>query len=183
MAPHVGYRRVSSYGQNTDRQLVGVELDRVFEDKASAKDAKRPALQECLQYLRTGDTLHVHSIDRLARNLSDLQSLVQELTGRGVTVRFHKENLTFGNGDNPTNTLMLQLLGAISEFERTLINERRREGMAQAKKQGKQIGAKRKLTPEQVEEIRRRVAQGEAKKTLAREYGVSRQTVYASLAG
>ncbi len=74
---NVGYVRVSSVDQNLDRQLNEIELDKVFTEKASAKDAKRPRLQECIQYLREGDTLHVHSIDRLARNLVDLQNIIQ----------------------------------------------------------------------------------------------------------
>jgi len=178
---NVGYIRVSSYGQNTDRQLAGLDLDQLFEEKASAKDTKRPVLQECLRYLRKGDTLHVHSMDRLARNLFDLQKLVGELTGQGVAVQFHKEHLTFTGEENPMATLLLQVMGAIAQFERTLIKERQREGIAAAKAKGKQVGAKPKLTGEQVAEIRQRVAEGAFKSDLAREYGVSRQTLYASL--
>jgi DNA invertase Pin-like site-specific DNA recombinase len=178
---NVGYIRVSSYGQNTDRQLAGVKLKEIFEEKASAKDIKRPVLQECLRYLRKGDTLHVHSMDRLARNLADLQQLVTGLTGRGVAVQFHKEHLTFTGEENPMATLLLQVMGAIAQFERALIKERQREGIAAAKANGKQVGAKPKLTHEQVAEIRQRVAGGAFKSDLAREYGVSRQTLYASL--
>jgi DNA invertase Pin-like site-specific DNA recombinase len=177
----VGYIRVSSYGQNTDRQLVGIELDKAFEEKASAKDTKRPQLQACLEWLREGDTLHVHSIDRLARNLEDLLNLVKQLTSKGVTVNFHKENLVFDGNDNPMQRLMLQLLGSVSEFERSLINERRREGMAQAKAKGKQIGAKRKLSGDDVKSIKQRLACGETKLSLASEYGVTRQTLYSAL--
>lgn len=178
---NVGYIRVSSYGQNTDRQLVGIELDKEFEEKASAKDTKRPQLQACLEWLRDGDTLHVHSIDRLARNLEDLLNLVKQLTGNGVTVNFHKENLVFDGNDNPMQRLMLQLLGSVSEFERALINERRREGMAQAKAKGKQIGAKQKLSTTDVKTIKQRLAMGETKKALAAEYEVTRQTLYSAL--
>src|SRR5689334_5747255 len=96
----VGYVRVSSVGQNTVRQLDGVALDKVFEEKASAKDAQRPVLQEALRFLREGDTLIAHSMDRLARNLADLQRIVAELTTRGVVVHFVKENLTFTNEVN-----------------------------------------------------------------------------------
>jgi DNA invertase Pin-like site-specific DNA recombinase len=180
---HAGYIRVSSYGQNTDRQLVGIELKITFEEKASAKDTKRPQLQACLKWLREGDTLHVHSIDRLARNLEDLLSLVKQLTGRGITVNFHKENLVFDGNDNPMQRLMLQLLGSVSEFERSLINERRREGMAQAKAKGKQIGAKRKLSNDHVLDIKQRIASGETKKSLAIEYCVTRQTLYNAIGG
>ena len=178
---NVGYIRVSSASQNTDRQLAGVELDEVFQEKVSAKDAKRPVLQDCLRYLRKGDTLHFHSMDRLARNLFDLQQLVGDLTARGVAVQFHKENLTFTGDDNPMAMLLLQVMGAIAQFERALIRERQCEGIAAAKANGKQVGAKPKLTGEQVAEIRQRLAEGALKAELAREYGVSRQTLYASL--
>lgn len=180
----VGYIRVSSFSQNTDRQLDGIELEKTFEEKASAKDADRPVLKECLDYLRAGDYLHVHSIDRLARNLMDLQKIVNTLNDKGVSVTFHKENLTFtGSNDNPMNKLMLQMMGAFAEFERALIKERQREGIAKAKQMGKQIGRKRSLSDDQVEEIKARVNAGEAKSTLAKEYGISRQTLYTALAG
>jgi DNA invertase Pin-like site-specific DNA recombinase len=177
----VGYIRVSSFSQNTDRQLDGITLDNVFEEKASAKDSKRPVLQECISYLRTGDCLHVHSIDRLARNLIDLQTIVTMLNDKGVSVTFHKENLTFtSTNNNPMNTLMLQMMGAFAEFERSLIKERQREGIAQAQKKGIKIGRKPALSAKQVKEIRDRVACGESKGALAKEYGVARQTIYSA---
>lgn len=179
MGAHVGYVRVSSHGQNTDRQLDGVELSKIFEEKASAKSTTaRPMLQVCLEYLREGDTLHVHSIDRLARNLFDLQDLVKQLVGKGVAVQFHKERLVFSGQSDPMAQLTLQLMGGFAEFERTLINERRSEGMAMAQKAGKQIGAKPKLSAEQADELRKRAADGADKKALAAEYGISRQSVY-----
>ncbi len=178
---HVAYIRVSSVDQNTDRQLSGLSFDETFTDKVSGKDTNRPALTECLRHLRKGDTLHVHSIDRLARNMSDLMNLVRELTERGVAVKFHKENLTFTGEQNPFQTLQLQMMGAFAEFERSMIKERQREGIAAAKKKGKQIGAKRKLSPEQVADIKARLASGETKKDLASEFGISRQTLYTAL--
>ncbi|MEJ1414313.1 MAG: recombinase family protein [Candidatus Sedimenticola sp. (ex Thyasira tokunagai)] len=178
---NIGYIRVSSYSQNTDRQLVGVELEKIFEEKASAKTADRPQLKACIEWSREGDTLYVHSIDRLARNLQDLQNIIETLNGKGVFVNFHKEGLVFGGNENPMQKLMLQMLGAISEFERTLINERRKEGMAAAKAAGKQIGAKRKLSDEDVVVIKQRIAEGHTKKGLALEYGVSRQTLYSAV--
>ena len=129
---NVGYIRVSSVDQNSDRQLSDTSLDVVFEDKCSGKDTQRPQLKACLRHLRSGDALHVHSIDRLARNLKDLQTLVEELTGRGVTIRFNKENLTFTGDANPMQKLMLQMMGAFAEFERSMIRERQREGIAAA---------------------------------------------------
>ena len=179
---NVGYIRVSSYGQNHDRQLDGLELDKEFKDTASAKTAQRPGLDACIEYLREGDTLHVHSIDRLARNLFDLQKIVDRFVDKGITVRFYKENLIFSGASDPMAKLMLQMMGAFAEFERTLINERRREGIAIAKKKGKQIGAKPKLTTGQAEELRKRATAGEQKTVLAKEFGISRQAVYGYLA-
>ena len=178
----VGYRRVSTTDQNNARQLDGMELDRVFEDKASGKDTKRPGLEECLRFLREGDVLVVHSIDRLARNLFDLEKLVGELNGRGVAVRFVKEGLTFGVGDeSPMARLQLQMMGSFGQFERALIRERQREGIACARAKGKHLGRSASLSADQVAEIKRRVEAGETKKSLAAEYGVSRPTLYAAL--
>jgi DNA invertase Pin-like site-specific DNA recombinase len=179
---NIGYARVSSAGQNLDRQLEGVTLDKMFTEKTSAKNTDRPELKLCMDYLRAGDTLHVHSIDRLARNLVDLQNIVQELNDNKVTVHFHKENLQFaGSGDNATAKLMLQMLGAFAEFERTIIHERQAEGIAAAKKKGVKFGRKKTLSQEQIFEIKDRVAKGEQKKALSKEFGVSRQTIYTAL--
>jgi len=175
----IGYIRVSSTDQHTDRQLAGMELDRVFTDKVSGKNATdRPQLQELLRYAREGDTVLVHSIDRLARNLDDLLRLVQDLTSRGVTVRFEKEALTFSGDDNPMSKLMLSVMGAISEFERALIRERQCEGIAKAKKKGKYKGRARVLTPIQAEELRSLATPGCNKSALARKFGISRESVY-----
>tara|TARA_B100000795_G_scaffold116036_1_gene86151 strand:- start:663 stop:1331 length:669 start_codon:yes stop_codon:yes gene_type:complete len=179
---HIGYVRVSSLEQSTYRQLADVKLDRVFEDKVSGKTMDRPQLQACLKDLRQDDVLHVHSIDRLARNMSYLLKLVNDLTTDGVTVHFHKESLVFNGGAGPIDKLMLQMLGAFSEFGVAMISERQREGIAAAKSRGVRFGAKPKLTAKQVEAIRSRVSQGEAKKALAIEFGVSRQTLYTALA-
>jgi DNA invertase Pin-like site-specific DNA recombinase len=177
----IGYVRVSSIDQHTDRQLEGQELHKVFIDRASGKDTKRPLLQAALNYVREGDVLVVHSMDRLARNLDDLRRMVLDLTGKGVHVQFVKENLTFTGEDSPMSNLLLSLLGAVAEFERSMIRERQREGIALAKKAGVYKGRKPALTAEQVKEIRRRVGAGERKTGLAAEYGVSRQTLYSSL--
>lgn len=180
---NVGYIRVSSTSQNTERQLADVALDRVFTDKASGKDTNRPELSSCLSHLRQGDMLHVHSIDRLARNLKDLQTIIEELTSKGVTVKFYKEHLTFeASATSPMQTLMLQMLGAFAEFERTLIKERQREGIEAAKAQGKKLGAPSKLSAEQTAEIKARIEQGDDKSKLAKEYGISRPTLYKLLA-
>ncbi|OHU29041.1 recombinase family protein [Mycobacteroides chelonae] len=174
----VGYVRVSTLDQNTERQLDGVTLDKRYEDKASGKDTARPALRECLDYVREGDTLVVHSMDRLARSLEDLRRTVRELTGRGVKVEFAKENLTFTGDDSPMSTLLLSMLGAVAEFERSMIRERQREGIELAKAKGVYKGRKPALTDEQTAQVLERLAAGEHPADLAKEFGVSRATVY-----
>ncbi|BDD80308.1 transposase [Tsukamurella pulmonis] len=178
MGERVGYRRVSTLEQSTDRQLSDIDLDRVFEDKASGKSTDRPALAEALRFLRDGDTLIVHSMDRLARNVDDLRRIVRELTARGVRVQFLKEALTFTGEESPMSNLLLSLLGAVAEFERSLILERQREGIALAKARGVYKGRKAKLTTDQAEELRARLRAGESATKLAAEYGISRQSVY-----
>ena len=174
----IGYVRVSSVDQNELRQLDGVQLDKKFTDKASGKDTKRPQLHAALEYLRDGDVLVVHSMDRLARNLDDLRRIVTELTGRGVVVEFVKEQLTFTSEDNAMSKLLLSVMGAFAEFERALIKERQREGIALAKQKGVYKGRKPSLNPEQVRTLRSRVKAGETRASLAREFGISRETVY-----
>lgn len=174
----VGYIRVSSVDQNTDRQLDGIALEETFVDKISGKNIDRPQLQECLRYLRKSDTLHCHSMDRLARNLKNLQELVEDLTAQGIKIHFHKENLTFSGGDNAMSMLMLQIMGAFGEFERSLIRERQREGIKKAKEQGKHLGRKPKLSLNQQKEVIALVDAGENKKDLAERFKVSRVTIY-----
>lgn len=180
----IGYRRVSTTDQNATRQLDGLTLDKVFEDKASGKNTDRPQLQAALEYCRDGDSLVVHSMDRLARNLTDLRLLVKNLTGKGVTVEFVKESLRFTGDDSPMANLLLSMLGAVAEFERALILERQREGIAIAKAAGKYKGRKRSMSESRLEELRRRVTSGETSKTaLAKEFGISRETLYSYLRG
>ena len=175
---HVGYLRVSSVDQNEVRQLEGLELDKTFTDKASGKDAKRPQLEHLLSFVREGDTVFCHSMDRLARNLDDLRRIVLGLTERGVHVVFVKENLTFTGEDSPMSNLLLSVMGAFAQFERELIRERQREGIVIAKREGKYGGRKPSLTSERAVELRKRVAAGDSKAALAREFGISRDTLY-----
>jgi DNA invertase Pin-like site-specific DNA recombinase len=174
----VGYVRVSSLDQNELRQLDGIELNKTFMDKASGKDTSRPQLQACLEYLRDGDVLLVHSMDRLARNLDDLHRIVNDLTHRGVQVQFMKEQLVFNDEDSAMSRLLLSVMGAFAEFERTLLRERQREGITIAKRKGVYKGRKPSLNPERVQELRARIALGEKKAALAREFGISRETLY-----
>ena len=177
----IGYARVSSFDQNLDRQLVDANVTKVFTDKASGKDTLRPELDRLLGFVLEGDTVVVHSMDRLARNLDDLRRLVQMLTKRGVRIEFVKESLTFVGEDSPMANLMLSVMGAFAEFERALIRERQREGIALAQKRGAYRGRKKALTAEQVAELRKRVIAGEQKAKLARVLGISRETLYQSL--
>ena len=174
----IGYIRVSTVDQNTLRQLEGLDLDKVFTDKASGKDIKRPQLQAALDYVREGDVFIVHSLDRLARNLDDLRRMVLGLTAKGVEVLFVKEHLVFNGEDSAMSNLLLSVMGAFAEFERSLIRERQREGIALAKKAGVYKGRKPSLTAEKAHELRSRISLGERKASLAREFGISRETVY-----
>lgn len=180
----VGYRRVSSADQTTVRQLDGVLVDITFEDMASGSTADRPQLQAALKHCRRGDTLVVHSMDRLARNLSSLLALVEDLTRKGVSVEFVKERQTFSGAEgataDPLATLMLQMLGAFAQFERAIINERQREGIAIAKTKGVYKGRAPKLNRERVNELKAMdVANGgKGRAALARAFGISRETLY-----
>ena len=174
----VGYIRVSSFDQNVNRQLDGLTLDRVFIDKASGKDAKRPELENLKQFVRNGDTVVIHSMDRLARNLDDLRQIVRTLTEKGIKIQFIKENLTFSGDDSPLANLLLSVMGAFAEFERSLIRERQLEGIALAKQRGAYRGRKRSLSDIDISEIRRRVVTGESKAQIARDFNISRETLY-----
>ena len=174
----IGYIRVSTFDQNPERQLEHSKVDKTFTDKASGKDTKRPALEALLDFVREGDTIVVHSMDRLARNLVDLRCLVQKVIQRRIHIEFVKENLTFTGKDSPMANLLLSVMGAFAEFERSLIKERQMEGIALAKKRGAYKGRKAILSKEQVEEIKARVANGDKKSHIARDFGISRETLY-----
>jgi DNA invertase Pin-like site-specific DNA recombinase len=174
----VGYIRVSTVEQNTARQLDGVAVDKTFTDRCSGRDTKRPALQAALEFLREGDVLVCHSMDRLSRSLADLLKLVEELTGRGVAIEFVKESLVFTGDDSAMSKMLLGIMGSVAQFERSLLLERQREGIHAAKKAGVYKGRKPSLTPEQMKTIRDRVSAGENKSALAREYKVTRPTIY-----
>lgn len=175
----IGYIRVSTFDQNPDRQLEQVAVDRTFIDKASGKDTThRPGLADLLNFVREGDTVIVHSMDRLARNLDDLRRIVQSLTQRKIEVEFIKENLKFTGDETPLAQLILSVMGSFAEFERSLLRERQREGIALAKNRGAYKGRKRSLGADDIAELRRRVAAGEQKAKIAREFNISRETLY-----
>lgn len=172
---NIGYVRVSSVDQNTARQLDGIILDEVFTDKVSGATTDRPELQAMLRHVRKGDTLHVHSIDRLARSLEDLLSLVKELIDRGVTVHFHKEQLLFTGEANPMQELMLSLLGSVAQFERSMIKERQREGIEKAKAAGVYTGRVKTIDDEAIREAMN--APGASYRKVAKALNVSLSTV------
>jgi DNA invertase Pin-like site-specific DNA recombinase len=181
----IGYKRVSSVDQNTARQLDGVQVDKVIEDHCSGKDQLRPGLAQAMEFAREGDCLVVHSMDRLARNLSDLRQLVDRMGKKGVAVEFVKERLTFGGtgegreeGSAAMSMFLLNILGAFAEFERALIRERQREGIAIAKKAGRYKGRVKVLAWEDRAVVLGKIAAGVPKSVIARELGVSRESLY-----
>lgn len=181
----IGYVRVSSVDQNDARQLDGLVLDKIFTDKASGKDVHRPQLQAMLSHVREGDHVYVHSMDRLSRSLKDLQEVVESLTARGVAVEFCKENLRFerpgSNGSGHTaaySKLLLQMLGAVGEFERALIRERQREGIAIAKSKSVYKGRKPVLDEASTMRLREMAMTGVPKTEIAQTLAISRASVY-----
>lgn len=169
--------RVSSVDQNLDRQLDGVELDRVYEEKISGKDRDRPQLKECISFMREGDVLYVHSMDRLSRNLKDLLNIVSELVGKNVTVKFKTENLEFAGRDNPMGYLMLSVFGAVNQFEIANLKIRQKEGIAKAKARGQQFGRK-SLKPKLITELKNRKESGQKVIEIANTMGIGTSTVY-----
>lgn len=173
------YKRVSTTDQNTERQLLDVLCDRAYIEKISGKNTDRPELQAMLLNIRAGDVINVHSMDRLARNTKDLLNLVEEITSKGAKIVFHKENLTFAaDKQDPYQKMMMTMLGAVAELERNLILERQREGIALAKLHGKYKGGQPKLTAQQVEEIKALITNRTPITQIAKQYGISRRTVY-----
>lgn len=177
----VGYRRVSSIDQSLDRQDLG-DVEKVFEEKLSGASASdRPALQEMIGWVREGDLVVVHSIDRLARNLQDLLSIVSQLNGKGVSIQFIKDNLTFPpEGTDGASKLYLSILGAVAEFERSIIKQRQREGIQKAKAKGVYKGRKPTIDKDRILALRN---EGNSTYKIAEVMGISRMTVHRALNG
>ncbi|WP_271947811.1 recombinase family protein [Ruegeria faecimaris] len=177
MTRKIGYRRVSSDEQNFERQDLSY-CDRVFEEKVSGGSLKRPELAKMLDFLWVGDEVHVWSIDRLARSMSDLLEIVETISKSGSSVHFISENLKFSGNpdeDDAAATLQMHLLAAFAQFERSIIRKRQREGITKAKAAGKYKGRKPSVNRDDVLrrlELKLPVAQ------IAREMGISRSTVY-----
>lgn len=174
------YIRVSTITQNTERQLQDVDCAVEFVDKVSGKDRNRPQLEIMLKIIKDGDVINCHSLDRLARNTQDLLSLVKEINDKGCSITFHKEQMTFTNdSNNPMNELMLTLLASFAQFERAILLERTREGVAIAKAKGKYKGRKSKLTKEHLQQMKVDFDAGiMSKPDIAKKYGVTRAYVY-----
>jgi len=180
----VGYIRVSTEAQNTARQeeaLSAFNLDKRFVDKASGKDTDRPQLAAALAHLREGDTFIIYSMDRLSRSLNDLITTVKSLTAKGVKVQFIKESLTFTGDNNPMANLMLGIMGSLAEWERSVIRERQLQGIAIAKEKGVYKGRKKALNSDEQNELKALATAGAVKSSLAKQFGISRQTLYSYL--
>lgn len=174
----IGYIRVSTTDQNPDRQLEGIQLDKKFIDYASAKSTNRPQLHAMLDFVREDDIIFVHSMDRLARNVKDLKSLVDGLLEKKIQIHFLKENLQFKGENSALATLMLHMMGAFAEFEYAFIRERQREGIEIAKKKGKFRGTTKKLNAEKIETLKRELLTRKSKSQIAADLGISRFTLY-----
>lgn len=177
----VGYARVSSVDQNPDRQLMDINLDKKFIDYYTGSVLERPELNKCIEYVREGDKLVIHSIDRLARNLVDLQSIIHKVLARGVSVIFIKENLTFTSNQDPMATLTLQIMGAFAEFERTMIRARQREGIEAAKKAGRHLGRPATINKKISLEAKELKEGGTSIRQIAIKMKLSRASIYKAL--
>ncbi|NRP31052.1 MULTISPECIES: recombinase family protein [unclassified Aliiroseovarius] len=170
----IGYRRVSSEGQNLDRQ--DLVCDKLFEEKVSGAKRDREALSAMIEFARQGDEVIVWSIDRLARDLRDLQDIIQRLNDKGVGVSFLKEKLTFsGDADDAVARLQLQMMGAFAEFERNIIRQRQAEGIARAKARGVYKGRKQTLDRKSILSMK---AAGWGVTQMSETLGVSRMSIY-----
>lgn len=173
----VGYVRVSTIEQNEARQLVTMKkynVEKVFNEKVSAKDTNRPKLQELLDFIREGDTVVIHDFSRLARSTKDLLEIVEMLESKKVTLISAKENI---DTSTPTGKLMLTMIGAINEFERANLLERQREGIAIAKENGKYKGRKEVKIDDFDKHYNRYMNREVNKSQLAKELGISRPTL------
>lgn len=177
----IAYKRVSSHDQNTDRQLadVNVAFAKVFEDHATGSDTDRPGFAALVDYARAGDVIHVHSIDRLCRSLSDLETTIRLFNDKGVTIHFHKENLIVGAaGLGGMDKFLLQILGAVAEFERSMIKERQAEGIARRRQRlGSAAYPGRSADVRRRSQIRELLAAGGSIRKVAAEVGCAPNTV------
>ena len=173
---NIGYVRVSTDKQYTERQLDGVKLDEKYEEKVSGKNANRPKLQEMIAYVRKGDVIHVHSLDRLGRNIRDVLDIIEQVKNKGASIKFYKEDITAGAEANAASNMMLNIFAAVSQMERELMLERQAEGYAAAKAAGRK-GARGNGTAVDRVGIVSALAAGQSIRTIAKEFNVSTSTV------
>lgn len=171
---NIAYIRVSTVDQNTDRQLDGMKFDKVFTDKLSGSDTNRPQLLAMIEWARAGDDVHVHSIDRLARSMADLLKIVADFNAKGVHVHFHKEAMVFTGEDSPMQKLMLNMMGSFAQFEREVMKERQREGIAKAKEKGVYKGRTKTVDDAAIMAL---LNSGKSVRAVAAELGVNASTV------
>lgn len=173
----IAYIRVSSIDQNEQRQIEAIQrynIEKWFIEKVSGKDTNRPKLKEMLDFAREGDTIHIHDFSRLARSTKDLLDIVELLNSKGITLISNKENI---DSSTPTGKLMLTMIGAINEFERTNLLERQKEGIAIAKREGKYKGRKAVSIPDFNKHYQRYISREISKSELAKELNISRPTL------
>ena len=173
----IAYIRVSSIDQNEQRQIEAMQrynIEKWFIEKVSGKDTNRPKLKEMLDFAREGDTIHIHDFSRLARSTKDLLDIVELLNSKGITLISNKENI---DSSTPTGKLMLTMIGAINEFERTNLLERQKEGIAIAKREGKYKGRKAVSIPDFNKHYQRYISREISKSELAKELNISRPTL------
>ena len=182
ISARVGYARVSSTDQHLDRQLAQfkkIGIEKVFSDKVSGNNTDRPGFQQMMEYVRDGDELYVCSMDRMARNLKDLLSITEFLQKKGVSIHFLKENISLvPKGESSAMTkLLMAMMGAVAEFERSLILERQREGIEQAKLRNAYKG-RVPIDPEKIKKAQLLINEGVSKSVAARKLGIGRTTLY-----
>ena len=177
------YTRVSTIGQNDDRQFDGIKIDpnNLYQDKISGSKKERPQLTELMKAMRPGDTVHVWSIDRAARNLHHLLELIETINGKGAAIRFHKEGMIFNGGDNPMQKMQLQIMGSVAEFQRSLINEAAAEGRAVAKAKGVKFGRRAALSDVDLKIVADMRKAGKSVAAIATDFDVSRPVIYKAL--
>jgi DNA invertase Pin-like site-specific DNA recombinase len=175
----IGYKRVSTIEQNEARQLDGKELEKVFIDKCSGVAADRPALNEMLEFCREGDTILVHSLDRLARSVEHAKKIINQIIDKKVTVTFLEENLTFNKAENsPYAELIFHITAMFAQFERRIIKERQRQGIEIAKKKGLYKGRKCSITAEMKKIILFKLQCNVRKAQICKDLKISRSTLY-----
>ena len=172
----VGYARVSSVGQSLDIQLGKLkDCHKIFQEKKSGASDQRAALKTCLEYVQEGDTLVVTRLDRLARSTLHLCQIAAALERKGVSLKVLDQNIDTGSA---TGRLLFNMLGAIAQFETELRAERQMDGIQKAKEQGIRFGRNKSLTDDQTAELRQKREQGRLIKTLMKEYGLSKASIY-----